>query len=263
MRMPLSRIIPEDEDLLWVDELKKEHGEDVCKTGKGIHLCIWGKGNDCEACFVLERLKQAKEEDAEVTPIVKGVAEEVGGKCESLNCRIKSPESMFRKVTARNRLSAGHEHDHDADSFEDSTKDVIRFTIAIKNHDDLLGALKNSIRSFRERGMPVENIADGYKQGNTYKGIHLAVRSKRGTLIEVQLHSDHSLAVKNSTHEAYEVYRDSSIPPALRMPAMMECMEKSSSVPQPKGIDEIYPRGGENGEKALFMGVQIVKKYYR
>ena len=263
MAMPLSRIIPDGEELAWVAELKKNRGEDFFSGAKGKDLNLWGMGYDCEACFVLERLKKAKTEESEATPVLLEVADELGGKCESLDCRIKSPDSMFDKVTKKYVAGAPYRHEHSSSEFEENTKDVIRYTISFTSHKNLFNSLSSSIDSFKKRGWSIEKINDGYMEGATYKGLHVIVRSKQGTLIEVQIHSEHSLGIKNSTHDAYDVARNPSKPYPDREEAKKFCVEKYSSIPTPVGLNEIYPNGGVNKESVLFKGVKIVKKYYR
>lgn len=148
--------------------------------------------------------------------------------------RLKSPESLARKLMKFDdyyrRTNRGPE-------------DVLRYTAAVKQPDELTKAAVRTIERLQDQRWQMESALHSYVEGSRYKGLHAFLRSQ-GERIELQVHSKESIAVKELTTPLYEIERDNDQPPAVRDEVRRECIALSAGMTQPAGIDELKELGG-------------------
>jgi hypothetical protein len=89
----------------------------------------------------------------------------------------------------------------------------------------------------------MEAAHHSYVDGSRYKGLH-AFLLAHGERVELQVHSDESIDVKERTTPLYEIERDRDQPPAAREAARRECIALSDQMKQPAGIDNLKELGG-------------------
>ncbi len=148
--------------------------------------------------------------------------------------RLKSPESLARKLVKY--------HDYYRRTNQDP-EDVLRYTAAVKHPDELTKAAVRTIERLQNQQWQMESALHSYVDGSRYKGLHAFLRSQ-GERIELQVHSQESIDVKERTTPLYEIERDTDQPPEVRDEARRECIALSDRMTQPAGIDELEELGG-------------------
>lgn len=151
-----------------------------------------------------------------------------------LASRMKSPHSLARKLVKYRDLyqrTGGQ------------PEDILRFTAAVESPDHLAAAAVRTIDRLTDQQAEMEAAHHSYVDGSRYKGLHTLLRSY-GQRYELQVHSAESLTVKEQTTSLYEIERDVDQPPEVRAAARRECIELSSAMTQPAGIDELTELGG-------------------
>ena len=226
------------------------------KSGREALDSTWAYGS-APACWSLTILEEIRQEEQVVTADVMDVAQECGGRCEGLGYRLKSPDSLARK------LKDSFDHLRSGDDLEGVARseaaDAIRYAICVEDQGPLTGALESAVSGLRARGWEPQEVKDTYVEGNFYKGLHIIARTPAGRTCEVQVHTDTSLRVKEEIHGAYETIRDGGARMSDREAAKRKCVEASSQIPTPEGLDRYYPPGETVGS---VLGVKIRKKAY-
>lgn len=219
------------------------------------------------ACWSLTLLEEVRSEEPAVTAAVRSAAADVGGSCRRLAQRMKSPDSLARKLdnemAKASRQQRAQPIDVEAIARAESD-DALRFTIALERHEDLPTGLERTIESLRAQGWEPIEVKDSYLSGNSYKGLHLIASTPEHRVVEVQIHSEESLQVKDSIHEDYEIERDRSRTREDTRAAGQRCIEASRQISSPADLARYYPAGRSDAGDAtgLVRGVPIRKKAY-
>lgn len=195
-----------------------------------------GRASLCAALMVME---QAKAQEPETTRAVMNAAAASGSECAHLEQRMKSPQSLVRKIRTEQELSAENGASASPEQIAGEMKDVIRYTVIHRDHSQLANVTVGTVRSLQQQGWDIRKIKSTYADGAPYKGIHVQISGTApdGMIAEVQVHSTDSLEVKNQNHEAYEIYRDITKSKRERREARAECVRRSSTLPTIKGLD--------------------------
>jgi len=142
---------------------------------------------------IAERIR-AKAEAAEetVTKDIQGIADKFGGTMQGLEFRLKSVDSMARKIR---------------DEGESKINDALRYTSTFTT--DKLASGANQVMAEMERmGYQKERVKNTFEEGKAYVGINTTFR-KDGQDFELQFHTPESLHVKETlNHKLYEVRRE-------------------------------------------------------
>lgn len=148
--------------------------------------------------------------------------------------RMKSPHSLARKLVKYHDLykrTGGQ------------PEDVLRYTAAVDSPAHLTAAAIRTIDRLTDQHVEMDSAHHSYVGGSRYKGLHTFLRSYEQRY-ELQVHSAESIKVKEQTTSLYEIERDLDQPPEVRAAARRECIELSSAMTQPAGIDELAELGG-------------------
>lgn len=215
---------------------------------------LWRNHEADIACAAVQALAQARKAEPQATSDVQGIAAELGGRAAGLEYRMKSPESLARKLALKqetNLLQPGSPTD--ADDIAGRLSDVLRYTVEVPEHKAIPNAGVSTVRSLRARGWEISEVEHSFVSGNPYKGFHIVGRPPGGPLTEVQVHSEQSLATKMDTHEDYETYRDTATPKAQRLEAGRRMKAKSALIPNLPELDSLTE----------IDGIPVRKKEYR
>lgn len=218
-------------DVLWRDDR-------LTKT--------WGDGtaDHSAACAALGTLENAKADEPDMTRSVMQAAGEAGGECAYLDSRVKSPESLARKIREDRATMAARGEKISAGEIAEGLKDVVRYTVVRNDHSQTTETIVSTVTSLQRQGWVILQIKDFYRDGAPYKGVHVIGRAPSGRVSEIQVHSAQSLAIKNQAHTSYEVYRDSSRSLRDRQAAKTECSRAFSNVSAPPGLNSVKRIGG-------------------
>jgi hypothetical protein len=174
-----------------------------------------------------ERL-HAQIEERQVTPDLRAIAAETGGRLLGLEHNIKSQDSLERKITQSDK----------------EPTDVLRYTMAF-SHDHIADGAAAAMASLRADGYRIVSVENKWLDPTPgeYRGINATVESRTGYKFELQFHTPESFAVKEAgTHDLYEITRDKDQPHADRDEAELAGRLYSSTllVPPPD-IERITP----------------------
>lgn len=227
---------------LWADrrELTKI-GADIT-GGKG--------GSDAATGQVVRDLERganalrerARAIEGEVTEKLRSVAQQFGARLEGENHRLKTEESLERKLKQRlTRLLEKHRshrfyYPRLADVFHE-VDDALRYTMVVpdavyaQTARGVLEALKVQLPSSEEH-------FNYWTEGSTYRGVNAFVTCEDFTF-ELQFHTETSWRVKQqASHEIYESFR--LLPAGRAKHVLYDHMKRMwDAVPIPPGIEQL------------------------
>jgi hypothetical protein len=199
---------PAKKSLIW--EPLEKHGEHDQRThGSWANSMVADKepeqGQSREAIALARGVREkAVAAEPAITKLVQAVADQSGAKLEGLSNRIKSTDSLARKIDQ----DAEKGYRGDRNKAAEEISDANRYTISV-NDNDYADTLKSTVSAFEETGWKVR-VKNFWQSGDPYDGVN--VKAERdGIKVEVQVHTPKSYQVKEKAlHDVYEVYRKST-----------------------------------------------------
>ncbi|WP_448062003.1 hypothetical protein [Cellulomonas hominis] len=195
-------------------------------------------------------LLETREEEHQVTTVmIKSTPE--GARLHGLEFRVKSPASLARKIAQRamtRRQSPA--------AAAASIADLVRYTAVTPDHDDLVATAVSMVDALEAQGFTVREAEHSYAPGNPYKGLHLQLvcparpaadgqgEATAGMVVELQIHSEASQAIKDEIHLDYELERDAATDWSERAAARRRMVAASSVIAEPRGLAELEELGG-------------------
>lgn len=139
-----------------------------------------------------------------VTRMVIDQVSEHGGTMEGLENRLKSDDSLARKIDA----DAVKEHDGDRAAAAAAVSDAIRFT-AVFPSESYTDGVSATLQSLEDDGYAIR-AKNFWQPGDPYQGMNVKA-TKDGITVELQFHTQSSLYTKSERlHPIYEEYRSST-----------------------------------------------------
>jgi len=184
---------------------------------------------------VAQRLRsQATAAEKTVTPQLQELAVDSGGKLEGLDYRLKTKESLARKIaTDSNRRGVTPS---DAGG---GVNDALRYTMVFDDGSLSTGAT-GVMESLEKAGYTKVQVKNTFLPDSPYKGVNTVYETPTGQRFELQFHSPESYNMKQSvTHTLYETARLPGTPRSVQNQLLEQMRSNSSSVPQPDNIDLI------------------------
>jgi hypothetical protein len=199
---------PAKKSLLW--EPLEKHGEHDQRThGSWANNAVADvepeQGQSREAIALARGIRErAVAAEPAITKLVQAVADQSGAKLEGLSQRLKSTDSLARKIDQ----DADKEYQGDRNKAAEEISDANRYTISV-NDNDYADTLKSTVLALEETGWKVR-VKNFWQSGDPYDGVN--VKAERdGIKVEVQVHTPKSYQVKEKAlHDVYEVYRKST-----------------------------------------------------
>lgn len=181
-----------------------------------------------------ELITVAKRKDIAITPDLKKIVFASGGRLEGLQYRIKSEESLYRKLVDKadaKGISIG--------SYSRQVTDCLRYTV-VGERNNFARVYASMFDNLRKKGYTVVGVKNTLKNTDApYRGVNALVRDKGGYIFELQYHTPQSLKVKEENHALYEEYRLSSTTSDRRNKLMLEMVKNSKTIKAPPGIENI------------------------
>ncbi|WP_156517626.1 hypothetical protein [Rhodococcus sp. LB1] len=190
------------------------------------------------AALVVDMMATAKQQEAQMTSDVLE-ALPAGARMHGLAFRMKSPDSLARKLNDRCEKSPLR----DPEQIADGITDVVRYT-TISDPDRVVATARTMADRLTERGWTVTEVENSYLPGNQYKDLHMLARHSSGRVAELQFHTEASQKVKDTTHADYEAVRDPKLPVTERAALVEKMTAVWAQVPTPAGIAELAELGG-------------------
>ncbi|MCL2777975.1 MAG: hypothetical protein FWD73_08220, partial [Polyangiaceae bacterium] len=173
-----------------------------------------------------ELLAKVQQVEPQVTKELSQLAKENGGKMEGLDYRLKSHESLSRKL---------------ADEPGKPVNDALRYT-QIYESKNLGAGAKNVMASMENNGYKKVAVNNTFQDGVPYKGINTVWETPSGTRFEVQFHTPESFDIKqNVNHSLYEQGRMLPAGDPGREAISDRMIQNSNRVPVPKNIQNDIP----------------------
>lgn len=186
-------------------------------------------------------IEKAKNAEPAITEGLKALAEGAGAKLVDLEFRLKSPESLARKVVQK-----AADKGISIEAAGKGINDAVRYTMLLKD-DDYSSATDAVISKLEAEGNKRIDVENFWAPGNPYKGINTVFESKEGQRFELQFHTKGSFATKSRGHVQYEIFRDPKYPESARKQAMEHMVRIWNFVQTPVAaalIGKLVSRGG-------------------
>lgn len=166
-----------------------------------------------------------------VTADMTRISAALGGEMLGLDFRLKSVESLSRKIDDKmregmTRAQAGA-----------SVKDALRYTMSFETGDYTENVVA-ALDELQQSGYRIEEIKNYWEPGDPYSGIN-AVVGFFDMKMEVQFHTPESFATKMAAHEEYQEYRAADSTPEERARLYSAMAEDWETVPIPPEVDVI------------------------
>lgn len=176
--------------------------------------------------------KRAEKVEPGTTGTVKSAIESAGGRMDGLDYRLKTPASLKRKI-----LKKSIEKGISVKAAAKEIADAVRYTGVIPEppKGNYAKTIKTVIKDLEKQGMTITEIETHWKRGDAYNGVHITANAKNGTKVEIQFHTEASLAAKGKTHEIYERAREVGISPEERARLTREMIKIADQSPIPSG----------------------------
>jgi len=180
---------------------------------------------------------KANKSDVRTTLDMQKIAGATGGKLEGLEFRIKSTDSLSRKIDQ----DAAEKHITPEEAAKDIS-DCQRFTMTY-SPEEYTAKVGDAIKAAQQAGYQPK-VKNFWQQGDDYQGINVKLTDRRGNLIELQFHTPKSFEVKEGRlHKAYETYRELPTGHPDRQPLWNEMVSLSDSIPLPDNYDQLLNVG--------------------
>ena len=198
-----------------------------------------------------ERIRRdAEAVEPVVTNLMEGIAKSIDAKFaeldgkSSLEQRLKSTDSLARKIDA----DAEKDHGGDREKAANAISDSVRYTMNVDDNNYTDGVEK-TIESVKETGWKVDSVKNFWQAGDPYDGTNIKI-SKDGVKVELQLHTPSSHRIKevdlHDTYEKYRVEKDNG----KRQSLWDSMVDKARAIPRPA-----------NTAKLLTLGTLVVQTF--
>jgi len=174
-----------------------------------------------------ELLAKAQAAEPEITAVMQSMAQD-GAYLAGLDNRFKDTDSLAGKIFAdaeAKQLSLP--------SAAAAISDVLRYTL-IFDASDYSERVPQTLAQLTAKGYRVEKFRNAWG-GKFYQGINTQLISPQGMRVELQFHTAQSYAIKQASHEVYEIRRNPASPPAAVEKATQESIAYNQQVIVPVG----------------------------
>lgn len=187
------------------------------------------------------------------TAMVTRMAAEHGGEMSGLENRLKTSDSLARKIDA----DAVKEHGGDRASAAASVSDSLRYTTVFDN-DNYTAGTRATLDALEADGYSIR-AKNFWQEGDPYQGMNVKA-TKDGVTVELQFHTRDSVRIKGTTlHPLYEEYRKST-DDTKRRSLWDKMVDTAGTIPRPAGYTALLGIGTltmqtfETAQQAGLMG---------
>ena len=231
---------PAKKSLIW--EPLEKHGEhDQRSHGSWANGMVADKepekGRSAEAVALARGVRdKAIAAEPVITKLVQGIAQQSGAKLIGLSQRVKSTDSLARKIDA----DAAQGYGGDKNKAAEAISDANRYTLSV-NDADYADTLKSAVTAFEATGWTVR-VKNFWQAGDPYDGVNIKAE-RDGVKVELQVHTPVSFRTKEkSLHDIYEIYRVST-DNAVRWDSWNKMVKIATRVPRPANYATILGVG--------------------
>jgi hypothetical protein len=147
---------------------------------------------------------EAAAAEPQITRDMIDVANAYDGTMGGLDFRLKSEQSLARKIAER-ALASGNDPWLEAQKLSD----VTRYTMVFPREKYAVSIIA-TVADLQQQSYQLR-VKNYWQQGDPYQGINVAMIDPSGQKVELQFHTPASLAIKQGVrHKLYEIYRTST-----------------------------------------------------
>ena len=184
-----------------------------------------------------ELLKQAKENEPQITADLQNIAWEISGEAVGLENKFKAEMSLVRKL-----IDAVGDDLQRLQRKSKNINDVLRYTFVL-SVDAYAKGFQQTIERLPKLGYRVpenriwnawENIGTQYDKG--YRGINMTIISSQQQKFELQFHTEASFELKTETHHFYKEMRSKNISGKRETELTAIMLELAGKIERPDGV---------------------------
>lgn len=182
------------------------------------------------------KLKHINKIEPEITKFLKDVSNSENSELFGLDYRIKTKESLIRKI-----ISDSKEKAIPIKETTNQINDILRYTM-INDDESFTYKYFKIIEKMKEKGYNIIRVKNTFVDGVTYKGINTLVQTKSGDIFELQFHTPESIKVKeDDLHKIYEKQRllNKNKDKKKWDSLTEEMIQISNTIPIPKNVERI------------------------
>jgi hypothetical protein len=176
-------------------------------------------------------IAEAMAAEPEVTRDMQALAVK-GAYLKGLTNRIKAEESLMQKI-----LADAVEDNVDLGQAADGISDVLRYTLVIKEAE-YSRRVPEAMEKLTLGGYKVLKFRNAWG-GKFYQGINVQLLNPSGIKTELQFHTPNSYAIKQASHEVYEIRRNPASTPTEVAEATAQSIAFNDMVKVPSGAKDI------------------------
>ncbi|CAB4155505.1 hypothetical protein UFOVP655_5 [uncultured Caudovirales phage] len=171
-----------------------------------------------------------------ITGMMQDLAKMSGGKLEGLANRVKSTDSLARKIEADANLG----YEGDTTRAAANISDAIRYTMTMPD-DQYASGFNNTVKALEASGFELR-VKNFWQAGDPYDGANIKA-TKDGVTVEIQVHTPKSLSYKEKKlHPVYEQYRVETNDTA-RKSYWDKMVDIASAIPRPANYGAVLTIG--------------------
>ena len=239
---PKTRELVEDILKRIKEKLDEELTDEDHLEHHGIKGQKWGVQNGPPYPLNSEKLAKqlysdAKKREPEITKTVTSSAEKAGSKMYGLEHKLKTEESIKRKID-----TDSEEKDISVGEAAASIKDTIRYTTIASDNSfvDSYEKFKSNMSDNGYKEVRCKNYFDLYNQGKVkHKSVQSVFETPDGHVFEVQFHTPASQEAKDKKIPIYEERRKPGLSKERQMELEREMEKLAEKVPEPRDISRI------------------------
>ncbi|MEU6867091.1 ATP nucleotide 3'-pyrophosphokinase [Streptomyces sp. NPDC046876] len=184
-------------------------------------------------------LDRAQEAEKSISPRVRAAAWITGAELTGFDHRLKSPDSLKRKVAT----SLEEHPEQNVDTVLAGIGDAVRYTLQWPDEEYTEG-VATAARLLSDWGNDSTKWSNTWGRAQGYKGLNTGWRAPRsGQLFEVQFHTPASKWAQEATHKLYEEQRLPGTSPERKKELQAQQNAIFASVPVPPGADRLTAPG--------------------
>ena len=176
-------------------------------------------------------IAEAQAAEPDITRDVRALAQN-GSYLAGLSHRIKEEDSLMQKI-----LADAVKESVDLGRAADGISDVLRYTLVIKD-EDYSRQVPEALEKLTNSGYKVVKFHNAWG-GKFYQGINVQLLSPSGIKTELQFHTPNSYAIKQASHEVYEIRRNPASAPEEVAEATAQSIAFNDMVKVPSGAKDI------------------------
>lgn len=199
-----------------------------------------------------ERARIAEIEPAMTREMI-DIANAHGATMEGLDFRLKSDESLARKVDAEKDTDFGG----DATKTAQSMSDVVRYTMTYPDAE-YAGNVESTIADMEARGYKAR-VKNYWEMDDPYQGINVALTHPSGVKVELQFHTPKSVKVKETVHGLLDKFRTESNP-RTKFGLWDRMVRVSNQIPVPPPPEQLLSIGDLKSQTFTLKMREMVKQ---